>query len=253
MADISRPARERLLRLMRICEKRSGESADASAGDSAGAPERGAAGGGMITSAQIEDLTGWSRETIRKDISLLGRAIGKGAAASDGGEGPLGGGAGYGAAALVPLIRKALELDRRRKFCVVGLGRLGSAYLGFAPPELAEFELAAGFDSNVNRVEILASAVPLYPAYKMAEVIARFEIEMALLCVPAGAAQGVAEKCVAAGVRGILNFAPVALRLPPEVAARNAFVVDELRNLSVEMGNLPYNKRACTTSWAGAL
>jgi len=219
MTDISRPARERLLQLMRIFEKHIQ-----------------AGGGGMITSAQVEDLTGWSRDTIRKDISFLGKAV----AGAEGGS--LGSGAGYEPEALVPLIRKALELDRRRKFCIVGLGRLGSAYLGFTPPELAEFELAAGFDSNVNRVEILASTVPLYPAYKMAEVISRFKIEIALLCIPAGVAQDIAEKCVAAGVRGILNFAPVVLRLPPEVAARNVYVVDELRSLSVNMGNLPHEK-----------
>jgi len=216
MTDIPKPARERLLQLMRIFEKH------AQAG-----------GGGMITSAQVEDLTGWSRDTIRKDISFLGKAIDKAAG------GAFGGSSGYEPETLVPLIRKALELDRRRRFCIVGLGRLGSAYLGFTPPELAEFELAAGFDANVNRVEILASAVPLYPAYKMAEVISRFEIEIALLCIPAGAVKEVAEKCVAAGVRGILNFAPVVLRLPPEVAVRNVYVVDELRSLSVNMGNFP--------------
>ena len=204
MANISRPAGERLLRLMRIFERH----------------ER--SGGGMITSAQIEDMTGWSRETIRKDISFLGRAAG--------------GSAGYEPEAMVPLIRGALELDRRKRFCIVGLGRLGSAYLRFSPPELGEFELAAGFDSNVNRIEILASSVPLYPAYKIAEVVSRFEIEIALLCIPAAAAQEAAEKCTAAGVKGILNFAPVVLRVPPEVTVRNVFVVDELRSLSVNMG-----------------
>jgi len=183
----------------------------------------------MLTSAQVEYLTGWSRDTIRKDISFLGKAEG----------GAVGGNSGYEPEVLVPLIRKALGLDRRRKFCVVGLGRLGSAYLDFEPPEFAEFELAAGFDINVNRVEILSSPVPLYPAYKMAEVIGRFEIEIALLCIPAGAAQDVAEKCVAAGIGGIINFAPVVLRLPPEIMVRNVFVVDELRNISVNMGILP--------------
>jgi redox-sensing transcriptional repressor len=133
---------------------------------------------------------------------------------------------------LIPLIKRALELDRVRKFCVVGLGRLGSAYLNFAPAELGEFELAAGFDTNVNRVEILKAQAPLYPAYKMPEVIGRCGIELALICVPADAAQAAAEKCAAAGVKGILNFAPVPLRLPPAVAVRNVFVTDELRSLA---------------------
>ena len=177
-----------------------------------------------VTSAMAEQLTGVPRDTIRRDISCLTEG------------GAIGSNAGYEPEALIPLIKRALGLDRRRKFCVVGLGRLGSAYLNL-PPELAEFELAAGFDINVNRVEILRSPVPLYPAYKLAEVISRFAIEIALLCVPAEAAQAAATQCVAAGVRGMVNFAPVALKLPPEVAVRNVYVVDELRSLSIKMKN----------------
>jgi redox-sensing transcriptional repressor len=204
---LSAIARERLLQLMRLFEKQAARG------------ER-----GPVTSAQVEQLTGWSRDTIRKDISCL-----------RGADGAVGSCAGYDPDALVPLIKKALGLDRRRKFCVVGLGRLGSAYLNFSPVELGEFELAAGFDTNVNRVEILKAASPLYPAYKMPEVISRFGIELALLCVPADAAQAAAEKCAAAGVRGILNFAPAALHLPAEVAVRNVYVADELRSLAIQI------------------
>ena len=176
---------------------------------------------GPITSAQVERMTGWSRETIRKDISYLNGAVG--------------GNAGYEPELLAPLIKKALGLDRRRKFCVVGLGRLGSAYLNFTPPELVEFELAAGFDTNVNRVEILRSPAPLFPAYKMAEVVSRFGIEIALLCVPAEGAQAAAEKCVSAGIKGILNFAPSVLNVPADVIVRNVYLADDLRGLAVKM------------------
>jgi redox-sensing transcriptional repressor len=180
-----------------------------------------------VTSAQVEQMTGWPSHTIRKDISFLG----------DGGH-AVGSSNGYAPAALIPAIKKALGLDRRRRFCVVGLGRLGSAYLNdqsfdFGPSGEEEFELAAGFDTNVNRVEILKSPAPLYPAYKMGEVIRRFSIEMALLCVPPEAAQGAAEKLAAAGIRGIVNFAPVVLKLPPDMAVRNVYVADELRELAI--------------------
>ena len=209
MSDtISGPARERLLQLMRLLEKHAG------LGETA-----------PVTSAQAERLTGCPRDTIRKDISCLHGAD----------AGAVGSSAGYDPETLIPLIKKGLRLDRRRTFCVVGLGRLGSAYLNFAPAELGEFELAAGFDTNVNRVEILRAEAPLYPAYKMAEVISRFGIEIALLCVPAEAAQAAAEKCAAAGIRGILNFAPAALRLPPEIVVRNVYVADELRSLAIQM------------------
>jgi redox-sensing transcriptional repressor len=209
MAGIPGPAKERLLQLMRLLEDH------VAAGNT-----------GSVTSAQAESLTGWPRDTIRKDISFLAGDIEGGA---------IGGSAGYEPELLIPLIKRALGLDRRRKFCVVGLGRLGSAYLNFTPPELAEFELAAGFDTNVNRVEILNSPAPLYPAYKLEDIVRRFAIEIALLCVPADAAQSAAEKCATAGIRGILNFAPVALRMRPEIAVRNMYVTDELRSLAVQM------------------
>jgi redox-sensing transcriptional repressor len=195
--------------------------------------------GQPLSSSRIEELTGWPSHTIRKDVSYLS---GEGEGEAEG-HGHFGGNSGYEPRLLVPVIRSALGLDKERKFCVVGLGRLGSAFLneeisGSLEPELSlggEFELAAGFDKNVNRVEIMKSAVPLYPAYKIGEVVSRFGIEIAILCVPAAEAQVSAEKLAAAGIRGILNFAPVPLRLPPEIVVRNLFVLDELRELAIHI------------------
>jgi redox-sensing transcriptional repressor len=198
--EISGPAKERLLYLLKLHEKNRTVT---------------------LTSAQIESLTGWSRDSIRKDISYLAADIGNAS--------------GYDAAALEGAVKKALYLDRKRKICIVGLGRLGSAYLNFRAFEEGDFELTAGFDANVNRVEILSSPVPLFPAYKMAEIISRFAIEIGLLCVPEEQAQIVADKLVAAGIRGIVNFAPVVLKVPPEVAVRDVYVVDDLRSLSVKI------------------
>ncbi|MDR2394291.1 MAG: redox-sensing transcriptional repressor Rex [Treponema sp.] len=200
MIQMPEPTKERLLHLMRILEK-----SEASG----------------VTSSHIEGLTGWSSYTIRKDIAWLG--------------GDYGSSSGYHPSVLVPAIKRALGLDQERRFCVVGLGRLGSAYLNLDASAWEEFKLIAGFDTNVNRVEILKSSVPLYPAYKMADIINRFAIELALLCVPEATAQGAAEKLVAAGIQGILNFAPLVVRVPPEIPVRNVYVVDALRSLSIQV------------------
>jgi len=213
--EIPAPSKERLLFLMRLLEHGGGE--------------------GAITSARIEALTGWASHTIRKDISFLGAAVeGEGSPKPVEG-GRVGGSGGYDPELLVSLIKKALDLEKKRKFCVVGLGRLGSAYLNAPDLERSGFELAAGFDSNVNRIEILKSPVPLYPAYKMGEVISRFNIEIALLCVPSEAAQASAERLAAAGIRGLLNYAPVVITVPPGVAVRNIYLTDELRTLAIRM------------------
>jgi redox-sensing transcriptional repressor len=73
----------------------------------------------------------------------------------------------------------------------------------------------------------------------MAEIIRRFSIEIALLCVPGEAAQGAAEKLAAAGIRGILNFAPVVLTLDGDIAVRNVYVMDELRALAIKLPPTP--------------
>jgi len=192
-------------------------------------------GEGIITSAQIEALTGWASHTVRKDISFLGAAVEGEGEIRPPESGRIGSSGGYEPAVLISHIKKALGLEKRRKFCVVGLGRLGSAYLNIADLEGSEFELAAGFDTNVNRTEILKSPAPLYPAYKMGEVIGRFGIEIALLCVPVEAAQVAADKLAAAGIRGILNFAPAVITVPPGIAVRNIYLTDELRALSIKI------------------
>jgi len=172
----------------------------------------------FITSGEIEGRTGWSSNTIRKDISYI--------------EGSFASPAGYDRQKLVQAIKSTLGLDKPQRFCVVGLGRLGSAYLNYPIFSDEGYELVAGFDSSVNRIEILHSPVPLYPAYKMGEVISRFQIALALLCVPPEEAQKTAERLVAAGIKGIINFAPVVLQVPEGVLVRNVNVVDELRAIS---------------------
>jgi redox-sensing transcriptional repressor len=177
----------------------------------------------MLKSGGIEALTGWARETIRKDLSCL-----NGEAAGSAG--------GYRAQVLIPALKRALGLDSPRRYCIVGLGRLGSALLNEESFARGEFELAAGFDTNVNRVEILGGKTPLYPSYKMSEVISRLGIAIAILCVPREAAQSAAEKLAAAGIQGILNFTPRTLTLPAAVTVRNLYVADGLRSLAVAMG-----------------
>jgi redox-sensing transcriptional repressor len=198
--QIPEPAKERLLYLMMILDQ---------------------AGKNCIKSGEIELKTGWSSNTIRKDISYL--------------DGDFGSPQGYNAEPLKQAIRSVLGLNQKRTFCVVGLGRLGSAYLNFDAYTEEGFELAAGFDSSVNRVEILKSPVPLFPAYKMPEVISRFNIEMALLCVPSEAAQQTAEKLAAAGIKAIVNFAPVVLDVSPDIFVKNVYVVNDLRSLAIKM------------------
>ncbi len=201
--EIPKPAIERLVLLARLLE------------------EQEMAGRSRLSSAELSGLTGIPAHTIRKDVSHLGQS------------GGISGGSGYPVAVLGRLIRGALGLDRPRTACLVGLGRLGSAILAYSGFSGSGYRLAAGFDSSLNRLEILRTTVPLYPAHRIPEVVLREGVELGIIAVPSAAAQETAERLLRGGVRGIVNFAPTVIRnLPPGVVIRNVSVTGEFDVLS---------------------
>ena len=171
------------------------------------------------SSTRIGKLLGITAHTVRKDLNCLGD-IGNT-------------GSGYNLIKLKQHLSETLGFDQRRKACIVGLGRLGSALLSYDHFTPDGFTVAAGFDSNINRIETLHSTVPTYPAYEMTDVVQREGISLAMLTVPACAAQDATDLLIGAGIQGIVNFAPVVIKSTrPYVAIRNINVVNELRILS---------------------
>ena len=206
---IPKPSAERLSQLARLLEQRSSRTTP-------------------ISSAEIEHLTGWPSHTIRKDISALNAASGETPDFSTT--------SGYDVMKLAAAIRNALGFtDETRKCCIVGLGRLGSAFLDFAGFMGKSFELCAGFDSNVNRIEILKADFPLYPTFKMKDVISRLGIEYAILCVPPAQAQATTNKIIECGIIGIVNFTPSILSVPQGIEVENVSVIDALGALTARL------------------
>lgn len=200
--SISKPARERLIQLVRLLEQV--QSTEPLA---------------VITSADIEKRTGWTNATVRRDISLLGINCASSA--------------GYSIAALIEAIKAVLNISRsEKKCCIVGLGRLGSALLEFEGFARSSFKIAAGFDSNVNRTEILSAPFPLYPTSKMEAVIAQEGIEYGILAVPERAAQEAADRLCKCGIKGIVNYTSVVLRVNDGTMVENISVIDALQKLS---------------------
>lgn len=151
-------------------------------------------------SNELEKITGIAAHTIRKDISLLANeAIGSGRT-------------GYDAQRLSAHIRKSLGIEKKPLACIVGLGRLGTALLEFR--SFLDCEIVAGFDSSHNRIELLNTDIALFPASRMEQIIGDKEITVGIVTVPAQSAQTVADSMVKAGIKGILNFAPVTLNVP---------------------------------------
>ena len=169
-----------------------------------------------ITSAKISELTGWKDSLIRHDFWLLG--YNKGISN------------GYQTVDLRKAINQALGLETETKnCCIVGLGRLGAALLDEKLTEDTPFVIKAGFDSNVNRVEILRSNFPLYPAHDMNWVIKQEKISLAVLTVADKDAQVMAEKLINAGILGIVNMTKVVLKVPTNVKVENLSIINALK------------------------
>jgi len=174
-----------------------------------------------ISSRELENRTGIPAHTIRKDVSTFGLSAGSEA--------------GYAVRTLALAISGELGFGGGVKVCLVGLGRMGTAILNYADFASEGYVLAAGFDSNINRIELLVSQTPLFPSYEIPSRVKELGIELAILAVPAQAVEDVAAKLVKGGIRGIVSFAPGAVKLPEgtqNVFVRTVSVVEELKILS---------------------
>ena len=172
-----------------------------------------------ITSMQISEITGWKDSLIRHDLWLLGynKGISNGYLKDD----------------LQEAISLALGFESEEvNCCIVGLNRLGAALLDDATTEGSVFKIKAGFDSNVNRVEILRSTFPLYPATEMSWVIKKENIKLAILTVAAKDAQSMCDRLVKAGITGIVNMTNSVLRVPENVRLENLSILNSLKIIS---------------------
>ena len=170
-----------------------------------------------ITSADISALTGWKDSLIRHDFWLAGL----------GGDGVSN---GYVTADLLEAVRKANT--ETVNVCIAGLGRLGAALLDETLFDGSGFVIKAGFDSNVNRVEILRSTFPLYPAGDMNWVIKQEHITKAILAVADKDAQTMCDRLIKAGVTGIVNMTRAVLKVPDGVKVENVSVVNALKMIN---------------------
>ncbi|NLN16938.1 MAG: redox-sensing transcriptional repressor Rex [Firmicutes bacterium] len=177
----------------------------------------------LISSQELGDQAGVSPALVRKDLGWFGE-FGKQ-------------GVGYEIAYLASELRRILNLDKEIPVALVGVGSLGSAlvrYAGQRYEEEASFNLhiVALFDSSPNKIGGNVDGIPIWPMEALKEQVAEKGIKIAIVTVPSSSAQMVADQLVAAGVKAILNFAPVQLTVPEGVHVANADVSLELQRLA---------------------
>ncbi len=163
-----------------------------------------------ITSVELSELTGWTDATIRRDISLLELHTG----VSN----------GYNTEELKDFIQSALSinLQNKKNCCIVGLTKLGEALLENSIFDNSPFKIVAGFDTNMNRIELMKSNLPLYPTVDLEEKIHSLKIEYAILTVTDDRAQNIADRLVNYGIKGIVNYTNTILTLPAFIKVENA-------------------------------
>lgn len=161
-------------------------------------------GSQVVSSSQLGEALGINDAQVRKDLAYLG-SLGQ----------P---GIGYYTQELIAALRHRLGVDRTWTAVVVGVGNLARALLRYRGFTQQGFKFVALFDADPQKVGQTVEGLEIYAPAKLPEVIAATKAELAVVAVPAESAQQVADALVAAGIRGILNFAPITLRLPPNVS-----------------------------------
>jgi redox-sensing transcriptional repressor len=136
---------------------------------------------------------------------------------------------GYEVRGLLGKLDSYFDLDQSLRMVLVGAGNLGRAILGHFAAQPSHIGLEAAFDTDPGKTGRVLHGCRCHPLENLAEVVAGRGVSVGIVAVPPAAAQRTAELLVAAGVRGILNFAPVRLRVPESV-----FVEDIDVTLAVE-------------------
>lgn len=157
----------------------------------------------VTSSQELGERLGISAAQIRKDLSQFGE-FGKQ-------------GTGYSIEYLADQIRQILHLDRVWDMAVVGAGDIGSAvarYQGFFNRGL---QVTMIFDSEPSKIDTQVGPFIVKDSRKMEETIRNADIRVAMIAVPSQAAQDVADQLVSAGVKAILNYAPINLSVPQGV------------------------------------
>ena len=172
----------------------------------------------VVSSEELAKLAGVKAAQLRKDLSYLG---GFGVR-----------GLGYEVQLLLRQIAKYLGLTHRWLVAIVGFGKLGSALANYGGFAERNYHVVAAFDIDPAKFGLPAGEGQVYSLSDMERVLREKDVDLAIVTTPASAAQATVDRLVLAGVRSILNFAPVPLIVPEGINLREVDLGTELQILS---------------------
>ena len=155
---------------------------------------------------------------IRKDLSYFGKFGERGK--------------GYRAEELRDKLRKILGLEKRWRLCLCGMGNLGSALFAYGGFRQLHLDIVAVFDNDPRKAGKSVRGVKIFAPDKINSVVRQMDINIAIVAVPPQSAQAITDKLTRAGVRAVLNFAPVKLNVPASVKLRNVDLSTQLISLT---------------------
>ena len=144
-------------------------------------------------------------------------------------------GVGYKVVELIESIRSFLSWDNTSEAVLVGAGSLGSAILGYEGFEEYGLRIIAAFDSDPEKIGLEVRGRSVFDVDRLEELVARLQVRMGIICVPAAFAQEVADRMVRGGIKAIWNFANVSLKVPDDVIVQREVIAGGLAVLSVKM------------------
>src|SRR5262245_31690081 len=171
-----------------------------------------------VSSEALAKVAGVKPTQLRKDLAYFGTFGTRGL--------------GYDVAELTNRIADELGTSRLQPVILVGVGNLGRALLSYRGFEKEGFEIVGAFDIELDRERGKRNGPAVLGMAALPAFIQQHRVRMAILTVPAAAAQEVANMLVQCGVMGILNFSPIVLHVPEEVMVNSVNLAIELENLS---------------------
>lgn len=128
---------------------------------------------------------------------------------------------GYRTSELLDAINTFLDAPESQRAVLIGVGHLGLALLNHFSGRWRWLHIHAAFDTDAGKQDTLIRGVRCYPLSEIGRIVREWRIDVGILTVPKDAAQNVADRLCAAGVRGLLNFASLRLQVPEGVYVEN--------------------------------
>ena len=183
------------------------------------------AGRRTVSSRQLGESLNMTDAQVRKDLAYFGQFGHPGI--------------GYRVDDLIGQVRRILGTDRTWNVLLVGAGNLGRALMTYRGFDAKGFRLAAVFDNDPAKAGTRLGGFDVRPLAGLAAAVRELDIQLGIMAVPVDAAQPVADALVGAGLRGLLNFAPVSIHVPPEVALNAVDLAVQLEQLSFQVNVSP--------------